>query len=39
MAGLEEDEQGEEDTEEKGGGEGTRVVFHLLPQQTCKQQQ
>ena len=34
MAGF----TGGEETEEKGGGEGTRFVFCLLPQQTCKQQ-
>lgn len=37
MADLQVEEEGEEETQEKGGGEGTHLVSHPLPQQTCKQ--
>ncbi len=33
---LQVEEEGEEETEEKDEGEGTHLVFHPLPQQTCK---
>lgn len=37
MADLQVEEERKEETEEEGGGEGTHLVFHPLPQQTCKQ--